>query len=141
MGRADLAYKMLENEECPEWLCQVKQGATTTWESWEGYTGYSGTGSYNHYSPGAVCQWLFDTCAGIRVAGENHFVLQPVPGGTLTYAEASYQSVYGEVKSRWEKTAEGVTFTFSVPVNTTAELILPDGTSHAVRSGTYIFTV
>lgn len=140
MGRADLAYKMLENEECPGWLCQVKQGATTTWESWEGYTGYSGTGSYNHYSPGAVCQWLFDTCAGIRVAGENHFVLQPVPGGTLTYAEASYQSVYGEVKSRWKKTEAGMKYTVSVPVNTTAELVLLDGTHTELTPGNHELT-
>ena len=66
MGRADLAYGVLENEECPGWLWQVNHGATTNWEAWEGYTGDSGAGSYNHYSPGAVCQWLFATCAGIR---------------------------------------------------------------------------
>ena len=29
----------------------------------------------NHYSPGAACQWLFDNCAGIRVDGENHFII------------------------------------------------------------------
>lgn len=45
------------------------RGATTVWEDWEG------TVSHNHYSPSAVCQWLFDTAAGIRVEGENHFVL------------------------------------------------------------------
>ena len=141
MGRVDLAYKMLENEQCPGWLYQVKRGATTTWESWEGYTGYQGTGSFNHYSPGAVCQWLFDTAAGIRVDGENHFVIAPLPGGTLTYAEARYRSVYGEVFSRWEKTADGVKFSVTLPANTSAEIILPDGTKESAAAGEYLYEI
>jgi len=76
-GQVDLAYKMLENEQCPGWLYEMNQGATTIWEDWEGKL------SQNHYSPGAVCQWLFDTAAGIRVDGENRFVIRPIPGGTL----------------------------------------------------------
>ena len=137
MGRFDLAYKVLENEACPGWLYQVNHGATTNWESWEGFTGYQGTGSFNHYSPGAVCQWLFDTVAGIRVDGENHFVIAPVPGGTLRYAEGSYKSLYGEVKSRWERTDSGVSFEIEIPANTTAEILLPTGETHTVSAGTY----
>ena len=130
-GETETAYKMLENTEKPGWLGEVLDGATTIWENWEGDL------SQNHYSPGAVCQWLFDTCAGIRLDGKNHFVLSPVPGGTLTHAGASYRSAYGEVKSRWEKTAGGVKFTFTVPANTTADIILPDGTKKSVTAGEY----
>lgn len=135
MGRSDLAYKMLENEECPGWLYQVRQGATTTWESWEGFTGYQGTGSYNHYSPGAVCQWLFDTCAGIRVDGENRFTIAPVPGGTLTWAEGSYASLYGKVTSRWEKNGDQVSFEIVIPANCEASIHLPDGREECVKAG------
>lgn len=141
MGRADLAYRVLENEACPGWLYQIRHGATTNWESWEGFTGYQGTGSHNHYSPGAVCQWLFDTSAGIRVAGENRFTLAPIPGGTLTFAEGSYQSLYGTVTSRWKKTDAGVQFTFTVPANTSAEIILPDGSARTVGAGRYTYEV
>ena len=35
-GRADVAYRMLENTEAPSWLAEVKAGATTVWEDWEG---------------------------------------------------------------------------------------------------------
>ncbi len=141
IGRADLAYRILENEACPGWLYQIRRGATTNWESWEGFTGYQGTGSFNHYSPGAVCQWLFDTAAGIRVAGENHFVLAPVPGGKLTFAEGQYQSLYGLVTSRWEKTATGTTFTVSIPPNTDAQVRLPDGSVHTVTAGRYTYVL
>ena len=134
-GGSHAAYKMLLNLEKPGWLYEVTQGATTVWKTWEGYAGRGDVGSLNHYSPGAVCQWLFDTCAGIRMAGQNHFVVAPVPGGTLTYAEASYHSLYGEVKSRWEKNEEGVKYTVTIPANCTAEINYPDGRQEIVSAG------
>lgn len=134
-GRADIAYKMLENTEKPGWLAEVQDGATTIWENWEGDL------SQNHYSPGAVCQWLFDTAAGIRVAGENRFVVAPVPGGTLDYAEASYQSIYGNIKSGWKRLGDGWEFIITIPANTTAEVILPDGTKEERGAGTYCYQI
>lgn len=131
-GRTETAYKLLENTEKPGWLAQVFDGATTVWENWEG------TLSRNHYSPGAVCQWLFETVAGIRVDGENHFLIAPVPGGTLTYAEGCYTSIYGTVKSSWRKDALGVTLTVTIPANTTADIELPDGRKETVSAGTHI---
>lgn len=138
--RTDLAYKMLENEKAPGWLYQVKHGATTIWEEWEGKTNSpNGSGSLNHYSPGAVCQWMFETAAGIQVAGENHFVIAPVPGGSLTCVSACYKSLYGEVKSSWEKTAHDVHYFISIPANTTAQVMLPNGEIHIVSAGYYEF--
>ena len=138
-GAAETAYKLLLSTEKPGWLYEVLQGATTIWETWEGYTGCGDAGSLNHYSPGAVCQWLFDTCAGIRVEGENHFVIAPVPGGELTHAEAGYQSLYGEVKSRWDKTESGVRYDITIPANCTAEIRLPDGRKETVTTGRHQF--
>lgn len=132
-GYVDAAYKMLENEEPPSWLAEVKAGATTVWEDWEGKA------SHNHYSPGAVCEWLFSTSAGIRVAGDRHFVIQPVPGGSLTYAEGYYNSIYGKVVSRWDKTPDGYTLTVTIPANTIADVILPNGELHTVQAGKYTY--
>ena len=133
-GRADVAYRMLENDEAPSWLAEVKAGATTVWEDWEG------SASLNHYSPGAVCQWLFDTVAGIRVAGENRFTIAPVPGGSLTSAAARYASLYGTVSSRWEITADGVALEVVVPSNCSADVRLPDGRRSSVGPGAHSFT-
>ena len=134
MGRTDLAYKMLENELAPGWLYEVNQGATTVWENWEG------SASHNHYSPGAVCQWMFDTICGIRPHGENHFVVEPVPGGSLTSAEATYNSLYGKVISAWEKIDSGFRYTVVIPANCTAEICLPNQERRRVSSGKYTFT-
>ena len=134
-GETEVAYKMLENTEKPGWLAEVLEGDTTVWENWEG------TASRNHYSPGAVCQWLFDTVAGIRPDGENRFVIRPIPGGTLTHAKASYKSIYGTVESGWQKKDGETVFTVSVPANTTVQLVLPNGNSRSLKSGKHIFTV
>ncbi|MEE3457496.1 MAG: alpha-L-rhamnosidase C-terminal domain-containing protein, partial [Lachnospiraceae bacterium] len=137
-GEVETAYRLLLNTEKPGWLYEVLKGATTIWETWEGYTGRGGDGSLNHYSPGAVCQWLFDSCAGIRVEGERHFVIEPMPGGTLNFAEAGYKSLYGEVRSRWERTPEGIAYTITVPANCTAEIRLPGRETESVAAGTYV---
>ena len=139
----EAAYKLLENEEIPGWLAMPRLGATTIWESWEGpYTTQgAGAGSLNHYSKGAVCAWLFNTVCGIRVAGENRFVIAPKPGGSLTQAEAAYHSLYGKVESKWEKTDSGYCFTVTVPVNCEAEVILPDGSRHIQAAGTHVWRI
>ena len=131
----DAAYRLLENEEMPGWLFMPKNGASTIWESWEGTQAQGGIASLNHYSKGAVCEWLFKTMCGIRVNGENRFIIAPKPGGNFTCARASYNSIYGTVESSWEKLGCNYTFTIQIPGNTTATIILPDGTSWLATAG------
>ena len=134
------AYRLLENEEMPGWLFMPKSGATTIWEAWEGNaTENGGIASLNHYSKGAVVAWLFDTMCGIRVDGENHFVIAPHPSGHFTRAKAVYDSVYGRVESGWEKTPNGWKYAVTVPANCTAELHLPEKVPVTLESGTYTF--
>lgn len=135
----DYAYKLLENEEMPGWLFMPKNGAATIWESWEGTKAQGGIASLNHYSKGAVCEWLFRAMCGITVDGENHFVIKPLPGGHFTFASADYKSVFGEVKSGWKKENDKYTYQITIPANCTADIILPNGEKHAVKAGEYSF--
>ena len=135
----EYAYRLLENEEIPGWLSMPKSGAMTIWEGWEGPKSDSGICSLNHYSKGAVCEWLFDTCCGIRVDGENHFTIAPRPGGQITKASARYLSVYGPVESGWKKENGKTEFVLSIPSNCSAEIRLPDGTEKTVGAGTHCF--
>lgn len=134
----EAAYRLLENEEIPGWLAMPKLGATTIWESWEGpYTTQgAGAGSLNHYSKGAVCAWLFKTMCGIQMAGENQFVIAPRPGGSFTYAAASYQSIYGKVESGWKREGGATVYTVTVPANCEATVRLPDGSEYRQHAGT-----
>lgn len=137
----EYAYRLLENEEMPGWLFMTKRGSTTIWESWEGTEAQGGIASLNHYSKGAVCEWLFRRMCGIQADGENHFRLSPLPGGHFTFAKAAYKSLFGTIKSGWEKVEDKYRFTFSIPANCTAELILPDGSRHTLRAGEHTFCI
>lgn len=135
----EAAYRLLENEEMPGWLFMPKNGATTIWESWEGTQAQDGIASLNHYSKGAVCEWLFKTMCGIRVEGENHFTIAPRPGGHFTYAKAGYQSVYGRVESGWTRESGKTVFEITVPANCTAELRLPSQEPCRLTAGAWRF--
>ena len=133
----EYAYRLLENEEIPGWLSMPKAGAKTIWEGWEGPKSDSGICSLNHYSKGAVCEWLFDTCCGVRVDGENHFILAPRPGGHFDHAGMKYNSIFGQVESGWKRIEGKTVYTFSIPANCTATVILPGREAQELTTGIY----
>ena len=136
-GYADTAYKLLLQDTAPSWLYEVKQGATTVWETW---TGIDANGhpseSLNHYSYGAICGWLFGGVCGIRLAGET-LTIAPTPNPALGWAKAVYDSPVGRIESGWQYAGDAVTYTITVPCNRTAEVTLPDGRSLTLQPGTH----
>ena len=136
----EYAYRLLENEKMPGWLFMPKMGANTIWESWEGTEAQGGVASLNHYSKGAVCEWLFSEMCGIKVGGENEYVIEPRIGGSITHASCEYNGVYGKVTSEWHKNPDSVTYCITVPANTTVRAILLDG-EHILKTGTYQFVL
>ena len=144
-GYGDLAYKLLQNNRYPSWLYAVDQEATTIWERLNGYTVENGFGgnnsmnSFNHYSFGAVGQWMMAYSLGIQRGepGFKKFILQPQPDptGQMTSAEGYYDSMYGRIHSAW-KIQDGVlTCQATVPANTAATLYLPTATAESVKEG------
>ena len=97
--------------------------------------------SLNHYSKGAVCQWLFESVCGIRIAGKNQFAISPKPGGSLTHANAKVTTAFGTVESGWKKENGQTEFTLSVPGNCTALMHLPNGEEQLLTAGSYTFTI
>ncbi len=136
----EYAYRLLENEEMPGWLFMPKMGANTIWESWEGTEAQGGVASLNHYSKGAVCEWLFGEMCGIKVANNNTYIVAPKIGGSITHASCEYDGIYGKIKSEWKREGDKTTYRISVPANTTVKAILPDS-DHILSAGEYEFTV
>lgn len=105
-GREDVAYQLLFQTECPSWLYEVEQGATTIWETWDAIApdGQVNLASFNHYAFGCVGDWMVRFVAGLSKTqpGYKHIAIQPHPHQSLTRAEAGYRSVYGEIVSAWE---------------------------------------
>lgn len=93
--------------------------------------------SFNHYAYGAIGEWLYRVVAGIEIdeacPGYKHAIIAPLTGGGLSYAQASYVSVYGPVAVRWEDDNGRIHLKAQVPVNATASVILEEG-AHDVNS-------
>lgn len=140
-GHKDIAYRIVENEDLPNWLYPVKKGMTTIPESWGGVDLLED--SLNHYSYGSVCEFLFRYVAVIRPEWEHpgykHFQLRPVPGGSLTHTEATLDTAYGSIRSVWRSENGRFHYECTIPVNATADLALPDGSVHHLGSGRYVF--
>ena len=132
------AYRLLENEEMPGWLYMAKNDTGTIWEGWEGPNAQQGISSLNHYSKGAMVEWLFSGMLGVRVDGENHFDLNPIIGGHVDFAKGRYRSIYGEISSSWEKKGNKVHCHFEIPPNTTATLHLGEA-MHELEAGSHDF--
>ncbi len=146
VGLTDDAYCLLLQRECPSWLYSVDQGATTIWERWDSYTKNSGfnrnvgMNSFNHYSYGAVAEWMYRHMAGIApcdsAPGFQHFVLRPNPDTRnilrynqkrITWVDADYDSQYGHIRAKWQTNGRlaATKYEVTVPANTTATLYLP----------------
>lgn len=147
-GKSETAYSLLLQKQFPSWLYSVLKGATTIWEHWDGIKEdgsfwSTDMNSFNHYAFGSIVDWLYSVVAGIRYdedqPGYQRIVIQPVPDKRLTFAQASIKTMYGLVKSRWEEKEGKIHYTVTVPCNTTAEFIFPDGRREELGSGTYSF--
>lgn len=139
-GRIAEAWDLLLKDDFPSWLYQVKAGATTVWEHWDGLkpdgTMWSAEmNSFNHYAYGAVGDWLYRSAAGLEIdekaPGFRHAIIQPNPGGQLTWLEAAYESVYGPITVCWRVCKNIgdhniINLNVSIPPNTTASVILND---------------
>jgi len=144
IGRTDLAYQLLNRTEYPSWLYPVTMGATTIWERWDGQKPDStfqnpGMNSFNHYAYGAIGKWLYQVVAGIgideKAPGYKHIIIQPRPGGGLTWAKATHQSLYGEIVSEWKLDGKKFRMDVEIPDNTTATIYIPGKASGVSMNG------
>jgi alpha-L-rhamnosidase len=92
--------------------------------------------SSDHDASGAVADWLHRTVAGLAPpgAGPPAAAGGPATGPGITSAAETHQTPYGAAVVSW--TVDGTAFTLdvTVPPNTTAEIVLLDG-SAPVRVG------
>ena len=132
------AYKLLLNDKMPGWLYMAKENTGTIWEGWEGPNAQAGIASLNHYSKGAMVEWLYRSMLGIKVRGENTFEISPVIGEGVDYAKGTYNSLCGEVAVSWKKQKDGVSFEINVPENTKTTFIY-NGSNKVLEPGKHQF--
>jgi alpha-L-rhamnosidase len=143
-GYPEMAYQLIESHRFPSWLYQIDQGATTIWERWDGYVkgrGFQdpGMNSFNHYAIGSVGEWMYSNILGIQRApgqpGYQHFVIHPQIGGTLTWANGAYRSMWGDIVSAWKLHEGLLNLHVEVPANTSAIVYVPTRDRNTIKEG------
>ena len=129
--RMDLIYELLKDKCHPSYGYFIEQGKTIWPERWSAignsqiHTCYTGIGGY-----------FIKGFAGIRPdeskPNMQHFIIKPSPVGDLTYANTSYESMYGTIVSNWKKDNQEATFHIEIPVNTSAKVYIPATQSNVV---------
>ncbi len=139
IGRTDVAYRLLQNEDYPSWGYEIGRGATTIWERWNsimpnGEFGDVGMNSFNHYAYGAAGEWMYRTMAGVSALepGYKRMLIAPETGNGVDHVSFRHRTPYGDVATAWQREGDGLTLDVTVPGNTTAELRLPSPSRWAV---------
>jgi alpha-L-rhamnosidase len=136
-GRGDLAYKQASNKTYPSWGYMVENGATTIWELWNGNTADPTMNSQNHVMLlGDLLIWYYENMAGIKsnpeTPGFKQIIMKPDFNAGLTFVNASYESIYGLIKSDWKKTKNTLEWKITIPANSSAVVYLPTSNASSV---------
>ena len=151
-GFADVAYRLATTKTYPSWGYMTENGATTIWELWNGDKANPSMNSGNHVMLlGDLLTWCYQYLGGIRSVGccgtatdktaYKHIVLKPAfEIQDCEWANVSYDSPYGTIKSHWRKTLQHLEWDVTIPCNTTAYVYLPNGETKTIGSGSYHFS-
>ncbi|MDQ0639336.1 alpha-L-rhamnosidase [Pedobacter sp. W3I1] len=124
-GKSDVIFDMNSRSDVPGYGMQLTKGATALTESWAALP----TVSNNHFMLGHLMEWLYSGLGGIRQEENSvafkHIKIEPEVVGDITSADVSYNSPYGEISTKWAKTAKNFTLEVNIPVNTKATVYFP----------------
>jgi len=141
-GYTGIAYKLLLQDSYPSWLYPVKMGATTIWERWDGIRPDGsfqtpGMNSFNHYSYGAIGDWMYRVVAGIDTyedgPGYQHSRICPHPGGGLTEAASYIHTGYGKLSTHWRQESDSLILEVEIPANTVSTVYIPAPAGGMIR--------
>lgn len=133
----------------PGWGYWVEKGATEHWQHW------NGDPDHNHAMFGTIEEFFFQGIAGLippvfddTALGWKSVRIAPQILDKLEWAEASVPTPFGLLRSRWEKSEEGLHLEYDVPVGCQAMLEIPNSSSDSsttiaqtLESGRYSFLV
>jgi len=150
-GHAQVAYRMLLEEECPSWLYPITMGATTMWERWDsmlpdGSVNPGDMTSFNHYALGAVATFMHERLGGLRCVepGWKKSRVEPIPGGDITAANINHLTPFGKVACSWKIEDGMFQMQVEVPPSTTMEVVLPSSEqseAKLVSSGMWKYSI
>jgi alpha-L-rhamnosidase len=147
-GYQDLAYQMAMQPSYPSFGFIVDH-SSSMWERFDAWIPGLGFNPHamnglNHLGKNPVFTWIFSYIGGIRPdinqPGFKHFYVEPKIVSGLDEVRVSYDSVRGMISSEYKIKNQTIFFKITVPPNTTATVVFPDGTSKLVQSGKHEFS-
>ncbi|WP_316767348.1 family 78 glycoside hydrolase catalytic domain [Pedobacter frigiditerrae] len=141
-GMSDVIFDMNSRSDVPGYGMQIAKGATALTESWAALP----TVSNNHFMLGHLMEWFYSGVGGIRqeegAIAFNKIKIQPEIVGNLTWANTSYNSPYGLITTKWNKSTTSFELEVSIPANTSATVYLPvNGSQSIINQGNGEFKI
>ena len=131
-NKADIAWKMIRQEQSPGWLFMVENENSTLGESLY----LNSMGSAHHPFSACIGSWFYMYLGGIRPDTNNpgfkKFIIKPELKNTLTWVKSSHESMFGTINSDWKKDGKKMQMNITVPANTTAEVYVPTSDSNSI---------
>ncbi len=131
-GRSDVIYDMNSRSDRPGYGYQLAHGATVLTESWQAYRDVSN----DHFMLGHLMEWFYSGLAGIRPAvgsvAFREIDIRPEPVGGIRSTQATFESPYGVISSRWHRGSQVFHLAVSIPANARATIFLPARPSSVV---------
>ena len=127
-GHADVAWRILHNEDYPSIGQLFKWGATTLWECWgeKWIDEQEGDRSRNHPMQAGFDAWFFSGVGGInpvlQAPGFRKVHLKPAFLPQLDQADVHFESVRGGITSSWHREGKEVLW----------DVVLPEGVTGIV---------
>jgi alpha-L-rhamnosidase len=86
-----------------------------------------------------IAGWFTKSLAGIRPdpahPGFQSFLIRPVLAGDVTFADATIESPYGPIRSRWQRARDRLTLNVTIPPGTMATVHVPTRDASRVTEG------
>lgn len=131
-GYAPEAALMLNQRQKPSWGYMAEHGSTM----WESFDADAQNLSLNHWTHSAVSQWLWRNVAGINPdeehPGYQSFTIRPRLSSEVSWCKSSYDSICGRIVSEWKCDGNKFTQEITIPVNTTATVVIPASAPNTV---------
>jgi len=124
-GQSQLIYEMNSKTDVPGYGYQLSKGATSLTESWAALKYVSN----NHMMLGHLMEWFYSGVGGIRQTDAStsyeNILIEPEIAGDITWANATYNSIHGEISTSWKKEENALTLKVTIPVSCRAIVAIP----------------
>jgi len=146
-GYQETAYRVAVQDTYPSWGWWMVNGHTTLLENWD--LEAARDISDNHMMFGEIGAYFYKGLGGIypdpAKPGYRHIILKPYFVKEMGQFESRFRGPQGEIVSKWQFKGKKVTYTVTIPANSTATLTLPTNVQgehqQELKAGTYVFTL